>query len=467
MLLAILIACGIVLIGLSTVSATDSNNTTVNNTTVTVNSVNNTAGQKVNLTANVTSNGTPVTVGSVKFFVNNVSAGNASVDDKGIATLVNWVIPSNWDGLYTITVDFDGTGTNYANSTGTGTLTVTARVIKGYWMFSSDAASLNLAKAAALKASGITDVFVCIRDVNGNYHYSDLQNAINQLHPYGIKVHAWIVCFKNNDKFVNPSGYYSYKVAYPYKKIKYRAEKKVWYKHWYKSYGKWRYTWRYYWKSYWAYKWLYKYETKTGYNTSYNTQLINQIKYITQHYNVDGIHLDYVRYSGVAQYGDAAYQQPGGVSAAVTAVTAFVQSVSNAINSTNNLNITNKPYIQLSAALMPEANIRSDNGLLQNDYYYAQDYTQLSKYLDFLVPMTYEQNYNTNDAWITQMTNNIVSLANGKPVYSGLMTYDGDNNPSCAVSDLSTDVKAAYNGSASGYVLFRYGIGSSNTPNWP
>ncbi len=455
MLLAILMICGIALIGLSAVSATDP----ANNSSVVVDPVNNTAGQNVVLTAHVNANDSSIVDGGqVKFTVNNVSAGNAAVNN-GIATL-NWLIPASWNmGTYTVTADFDGTGTNYSNSTNTSNLTVNPPPMKGYWMFSSDAANLDPDKAAALKAQGITDVFVCTRGVNGQYHYSELQNAINQLKPYGIKVHAWIVCFKNDSGFIDPSGYYSYTVAHPYKKVKYRAKKKVWYKKWYKCHGKWKYTWKYKWKYYWAYKWLYWYEKKSSYNTAYTDQLVSSIANINNNYDVAGIHLDYVRYSGTASAGHAAYQQMGGTNSATNAITNFVGKVRAVVTK------------QLSAALMPEANIRSDNGVLQNSYYYGQDYTKLSDYLDFLVPMIYEGNYNADNSWITQMTQNIVNYAvdsngNQKPVYAGLMTYDGDNNPNAIDPDLDADVQSAIDGGASGYVLFRYGIGSSEVPSW-
>lgn len=347
-------------------------------------------------------------------------------------------------------------------------------VMKGYWMFSSSAAKLNSTSAAALKKKGITDVFVCTRDVNGKYHYNELQNAIKRLKPYGIKVHAWIVCFKNNGKFVNPSGYYSYtKRVYVKttkkrvkKKVAYKAKIKKWYKSWYKSWykyrGKWRYKWRYRWryvtkykyKKVWKYTKVYKYVKKTGYDLTYNNKLVKEIASITKNYNIDGIHLDYVRYSGSTKYGNAAYQQPGGTTAAVNAVTKFVQSVSNAIDSTN------KKYVQLSAALMPEGS--------SNAKYYGQDYGKLATYLDFLVPMTYQGNYGASNAWITQKAQYIVGQAKGKPVYAGLTTYCSDSNlKALSLSSLQSDVNSAKAGDASGFVLFRYGLGCSSVPDWP
>jgi hypothetical protein len=406
------IVCGIVLIGLSTVSADEDltgNNSSLNGTVVTVDPANNNAGKSVDLIAHVTSNSSPVTVGSVKFNVNGINAGTAAVN-SGIATL-NWLIPSNWNGIYTITADFDGTGTNYTNSTNTSNLTVIPRVMKAYWMRYDDVAPVS-----TLLSGGITDVFFLTRGVNGAYHYGELQWAINAYKPYGINVHAWIVCFKDNNQFRNPSGYYAYtnkiyvkttrhwgKKAIPYyKKVrvgKYKVGKRWKYKY--------RYVVKYKYRKGWIYTPIYRYETVSGYDTSYNDRLVNEIANINNNYAVDGIHLDYVRYSGVASVGNAAWQQPGGPDAAVNAVTGFVQRVRGVVTK------------QLSAAVMPERD--------SNPSVYAQDYSRLSQYLDFIVPMTYEGNYNANNQWIQDVTNYIVSKANGKPVYAGEQIQIGGN----------------------------------------
>ncbi len=470
-LLVILLVFGITLVSISSVNATAQ----TNNSSVTVDPVNNTAGQNVVLTAHVNANDSSiVNGGQVKFTVNGVSTGSAAVNN-GIATL-DWLIPASWNvGTYTVTAGFDGTGTSYSNSTNTSNLTLNPLAIKGYWMFSSDAAKLTPFLAANLKNKGITDVFVCTRDVHGNYHYSELQNAINQLKPYGINVHAWIVCFKNSNSFVDPAGYYSYtKKVYVkttkkwgLKKIAYKAKKKVRYKYWYKYKGKLKYKWKYryvYVTKYkyrrgWIYTPVYRYVTVSGYDTSYTNQLVSAIANINNKYDIAGVHLDYVRYSGSASAGHAAYQQPGGANAAANRIANFVGKVRSVVTK------------QLSAALMPEATVRHDNGLLQNVYYYGQDYTKLSNYLNFLVPMIYEGNYNAGNSWITQITQNIVNYAvdsngNHRPVYAGLMTYDGDDNPNVIDPDLSADVQSAIGGGASGYVLFRYNIGSEKVPSW-
>ncbi len=376
----------------------------------------------------------------------------------GLST-VNAADPVTTNDTSNTTLNTTVSSSSYTASTNASKVTKqSTTTMKGYWMFSSSAAKLNSNSAAALKKSGITDVFVCTRDINGKYHYSELKNAITQLKKYGINVHAWIVCFNYNGHFVNPSGYYSKKVKVYVKttkywgiKSKYKVKKKVWHKSWYKYRGKWHYKWKYTWKYVtkykkgWIYKPVYKYVTKTGYDTSYNKKLIAAIKYINDNYAVSGIHLDYVRYSGVAKYGNAAYQQQGGVNAAVNAVTKFVKSVRSVVTK------------KLSAAVMPEGT--------KNAYYYGQDYGRLADYLDFMVPMTYHGNYNANNAWITKQIQYIVSNAKGKPVYAGLTTYCSDSNlKSLSLNALQNDVISANGGGASGFVLFRYGFGCSYVP---
>lgn len=460
MLLSMLIVCCFILIGLSTVSAEDATGNNITN--VTVDPVSGYAGQTVNLTANVTSNGSAVTSGLVKFTVNNVAAGNAYVNSSGIATL-SWLIPSHWAlGIYAITADFNGTGTDYANSTNSSNLNVNAPVMKAYWMRWDDVA----ADPAALRSQGITDIFFLTRGVNGASHENELLWAINTYKPYGINVHAWIVCFKNNNCFVNPSGYYCYtnaiyvkttrrwglKAIPYYKKVrvgKYKVGKR-----WKSIY---KYVLKYKYRKGWIYTPIYRYETVSGYDTSFTNALANYISYITNTYNIDGVHLDYVRYSGVASSGNAAWQQPGGSEAAVNTVTGFVEKVYNSILSSN------KPTIKLSAAVMPEG--------YANPSIYAQDYGRLSKYLDFIVPMTYEGNYNADNAWITRMTSYIVSEMGSKgkciPVYAGLTTYWSDSNTRALYDwELQADVNAAKLGGAAGYALFRYGFGSTYAPIW-
>lgn len=304
--------------------------------------------------------------------------------------------------------------------------------VRGIWLKAEDVSKLDVNK---IKKAGITDIFIKSNILTAPLYPSVLKALIAKLKNTNIRIHAWITCFKDaNGKWIDPLGKYSYKVKVPDKKIKYKAWYKSWYKSWYKYKGKWSYKWKYKWKYVWKYKYTYKYKTKYGYNTSKLNSLITSISKIVKNYNIDGIHLDYIRYPGTA------YKHPGGTEA----ITSFVQKVYNTVKSI-------KPKVAVSAALMPECS--------SNAKYYGQDYTQLSKYLDFLVPMIYKGNYNKNTTWIGSTTKWIVEHSGGKPVIAGLQTYKSDGNiAAISAGELNGDIKSATNNGASGYVLFRYGL---------
>jgi len=185
-------------------------------------------------------------------------------------------------------------------------------------------------------------------------------------------------------------------------------------------------------------------------NATQQQFLINSITTIVKNYNVSGIHLDYVRYPGTS------YKYTNGTGT----ITSFVKRVYTTVKSIN-------PSVAISAALMPEGSV--------NAYYYGQNYTQLAPYLDFMVPMVYKGNYGYNSSigtnskgqngtdWISSTIAYIVSQANGTPVVAGLQAYRCDNNITpIPASELQNDINAALSNGSSGFVLFRYGLISSD-----
>ena len=280
-----------------------------------------------------------------------------------------------------ITVNQGSTDQNLTTETTSTPLTS----VQGYWVNPS-ATGVDDLNPAALKNDGITDLFVLTskQDPEGT-----LKPFLDVFSGSGIRIHAWIICFKDqNEDWFDP-----------------------------------------------------------GNNTALMDNLMDKITLIATNYNIDGIHLDYVRYPGTAY----------NYSNATLTVTSFVQNVYNQITSLNQQAIPGKPYIYLSAALMPECEINAE--------YYGQDYGQLSNYLDLLIPMVYKGNYNQNTAWIGTTTQYIVQHANGKPVVTGLQTYrsDSDTTP-LPEYELYEDVQAALNNGSSGYVLFRYGLVDPDFP---
>ena len=178
-----------------------------------------------------------------------------------------------------------------------------------------------------------------------------------------------------------------------------------------------------------------------GSNATLENQIISDIDSIALNYNVNGVMLDYLRYPGTA------YLYPN----ATGIVDNFTAALRSNINLVNNLNITGKPHILLSAALMPEGS--------SNNYYYGQNYTSLAKYLDFLSPMIYVGNYGETTSWIGSTTQYIVSQANGTPVVSILQTYNSDNDATpISSSQLDLDIQTALIGGSNGYEAFRVGL---------
>ena len=178
-------------------------------------------------------------------------------------------------------------------------------------------------------------------------------------------------------------------------------------------------------------------------NTAYFTQKINEIKKYANIKGLAGIHLDYLRYSGDKDYNHAAYQTEGGT-AAISSFTAKVVSAVKSINSN----------LIVSGTLMPET--------VSSSYYYGQDYSALSKSLDVVIPMIYKGNYGKDSSWITTTAQWYVENSKGADVWVGIQTYKSDSNPTkLSSSELTTDIKAAFNGKATGVVLFRYGISNS------
>ena len=170
-------------------------------------------------------------------------------------------------------------------------------------------------------------------------------------------------------------------------------------------------------------------------------QIIKDITSIATNYNINGVMLDYLRYPGTAyKYSNANAN-----------VNYFAASIKNNINIINNENIAGKHKILLSSTLMPEGS--------SNAYYYGQDYSQLSKYLDFLSPMIYVGNYNKPASWICTTVKYIESQSTGKPVVAILQSYVSDSNPTpMSTSQLNLDIKTAVDAGSKGYELFRYGL---------
>lgn len=332
--------------------------------------------QNSEMTANTITIG-ELTAGVQQDVNNTTNIQNTTVRNLNEVQTVN---NTNKNQSTTITVNASNSSNNLNNSSNNTVKIQSATQaagdeiynnVHGLWLSVDDVKNIN---ADELKNSGITDVFVKANRISDPLYPSVLTSIIKKLKGTGIRVHAWITSFVDqNGNWIDPK------------------------------------------------------------NVSNQNSIIKTITDITKNYNIDGIFLDYVRYPGTA------YKTAG----ATNTITTFVAKVYSTVKSI-------KPKVTVSAALMPEGAV--------NSYYYGQDYSQLSRYLDFLVPMMYTGNYNKNTSRITSTTKYIVAHSNGKPVIAGLQTYRSDNNLTVIpASEIRTNINSAVKGGASGYALFRYG----------
>ena len=169
-------------------------------------------------------------------------------------------------------------------------------------------------------------------------------------------------------------------------------------------------------------------------NTAFFNQKIAEAKKYAAVKGVAGIHFDYLRYPGNA------YKTSGGTAA----ISQFVKQATEAVHSVNS-------NLIVSCALMPETTSMA--------YYYGQDYSVISRYMDVVVPMVYKGNYGKSASWITSTTKWFVDNSKGALVWTGLQGYKSDSNVAkLSTSEMTSDCQAALNGNAAGTIIFRYNI---------
>ena len=199
-------------------------------------------------------------------------------------------------------------------------------------------------------------------------------------------------------------------------------------------------------------------------------------------YDVDGIHLDYVRFNHLTSgwseedmrlygekgadagrlkdmvmktfYGDSpqgdlifdAYRRGDpDVEALARArrgiVIGFASSVIGAAR-------TARKGIQVSAALMPEGALED---LAFSDLHYGQNYADLAPYFDAFLPMAYSQAYGKDENWVAAVARGTIRRKTTAVI--GVQSYDGGTTET-----LEKDVRAALSVPASsGVCLFREG----------
>jgi len=274
----------------------------------------------------------------------------------------------------------------------------------GIWMWKSHFESASVSTFQMLKDYGIGNIIVSQSIMTEDAN----RQKIDQIRALGMKVHLWFLCFSNGNDWINPII-------------------------------------------------LDEQTGKHVYNQPHFDAIIQKAVQYVQYGNIDGIHLDYIRYPGNAYKID--YSSEGNDVTGENAVTEFCRQMSVAVKAVN-------PNIKMSAAIMPET--------INNAYHYGQNTRKMSKYIEIFMPMVYRYNYKKSTNWIFTtvgwFAGEVKAAIAADPaiqseVWTGLQTYSGDNNVvSLPVSDLEADCRYAIKSpagtpsGATGIVLFRYGL---------
>ena len=251
----------------------------------------------------------------------------------------------------------------------------------GLWLWSQFMNSVNFKK---LKSAGVGNIFL-LEDAIHRYGMGKVVRFAKTAHKYNIKVHIWFCTFKVNGKWINPVN------------------------------------------------------TKTkSYNYAYFNKILKRVDKYSKIKAFDGIHFDYVRYSGVSLKAKD-YNYSNGVSGD-KAITKFVEMAKKVAKKNNK-------KIILSAALMPEP--------ARSIRLYGQNTEELSKHLDVLIPMVYKTAFAKNNKWVTSITKWYKNQSKGAKVWVGIEVY-GKGTKSLAPNTLISYGKAAIAGGADGLTLFRW-----------
>ncbi|RLB75521.1 MAG: hypothetical protein DRH24_19475, partial [Deltaproteobacteria bacterium] len=260
---------------------------------------------------------------------------------------------------------------------------------KGVWAWGSTVRDEGVSNFVNNIAShGISDLFLLVKGVDGTFNTQTLEDVIPLAHQNGIKVHAWAMVL--NDMDASSSGQYS-------------------------GVGG---------------SWI------DARDENYRSYFINDIITPLCAFDIDGIHLDCIRYPGNAD----------NYSGSQDAITEYCRLTRETMDNNG------KTSASLNAAIMPEGDATA--------VIYGQDVSAMTQYMAFITPMTYTHNYKASPRWVGDQTAYFVNhVAAGCEVWAGLQSSDDDGNYMTPLELRQSVDFASANGSA-GIAYFRYPLTS-------
>ncbi len=305
-----------------------------------------------------------------------------------------------------------------------------AETIVGKWIWGNAVADLGTNGAEILMSrcasEGITDVYLLIKGTGGKLgylktQYTDilvrndrdvLQETIDAAHKRDIRVHAWICVVRDETYKSNhpDAGVYQY--------VRGRDNKFI-----------------------------------TPYDEGYREYIGNVARELAQ-YDIDGLHLDYVRYNHNANgWSEEDFDRLASMGANLDRVKELVETtwgyngrtedpsyIFNAYKNNdpdaiivaqyrrNNIKElaqhiisearSVKPDLIISAATMPEGAYDSAT----SELHYGQNYDVAAEIYDYICPMAYSGTYGKSDDWVTTIAKN--SIDKGNRVVMGIQAFD-------------------------------------------
>jgi peptidoglycan/xylan/chitin deacetylase (PgdA/CDA1 family)/uncharacterized lipoprotein YddW (UPF0748 family) len=288
-----------------------------------------------------------------------------------------------------------------------------------------------------------TDIFLMTRDQEGHEFFGrkagdedKFGEMLKELKKAGFKVHAWFPMFKNPKiAQLNPDW------------AMHAQNEKV------------------------SIHWLSPHHPDTKY-------FINEgIKHILQNYDIDGLHLDYIRYPGLAhdfskhavdsmkeRFIDKEIDKDKLLSDHYSdwvlhrqeTITGIVENVHNIMEDMG------KDDIPLSAALIAESSIN-----YRGTERFAQNYSELAKYLDIIIPMSYFKAERKEVQWIENVYWSARFNAGDAEILTGLASYQQPTEWKITNREFESSVKLATDLSE-GIVFYNYAnlFGRGDISGW-
>ena len=302
--------------------------------------------------------------------------------------------------------------------------------IVGKWLWGSTVADIGADGAEIMMSrcasQGITDVYLLVKGTGGKLgylktQYTDiltrknrdvLQETIDAAHKRGIRVHAWICVVEDE----------TYKANHP--------EAGMW--HYIRARDN---------------------NFITPYDEGYREYIGNVARELAA-YDIDGIHLDYIRYNHNANgWSEKDFENLAAMGANIDRVKELVESTwgyhgksannsyifnayknndpdaliiaqyrrknikelaAHIINSAKSVN----PNLVFSAATMPEGAYEASYA----DLHYGQNYDDAAELYDYICPMAYSTNYGKTEDWVVTLAKNSIDKGNG--VVMGIQVFD-------------------------------------------